>query len=180
MVIKDIDLEIGSAKPAVHRIIEPDEWTGSVIVQGNTATDLAGASATEPVLASGEYPVQICGDFGLLAELCLAPAYSAFAVGDKQRGCVKIWEAAKFALSVVGESRGRPCQTEDDHFDLLEGLQAETGIYEDPDILAGYHVVCHYRDNAEYGFLEDYAIKGGLPEVRRFITGLLSLAGAAV
>ena len=180
MLIKDINREIGFADPAVDRVVgSGDDWFGAVLLRVNTVVDSAEDAVPEMALASHEYPVQICGDFGLLAALCLAPAYSAFAMGDNQHGCAKVWAAAEFALSVVAESRGWPCQTEDDHFDLLERLQAKTGKYEDPDILAGYSLACTYRDGAEYGFLEDYVIKRGLPYVRIFITELLSLAKGA-
>ena len=181
MLIKDINREIGFASPATNGVVEPGEgWLGSVILRGGSvksATDAVMPDAAMPGvgLASGDYPVQICGDFGMLAALCLAPAYSAFAMGDSQGGCGKVWAAAEFALSLVAESRGWPCETEDDHFDLLERLQAETGKYADHDIVAGYSLAGTYRDGAEYGFLEDYVIKGGLPSVRRFITELLSL-----
>lgn len=175
MLIKDINREIGFASLATNGAVEAgDGWLGSVILRGSAVKSVPDAVVLEAALASCDYPVQICGDFGMLAALCLAPAYSAFAVGDNLDGCGKVWAAAEFALSIVAESRGWPCQTEDDHFDLLESLQAETGKYEDPDIVAGYLVACSYRDGAEYGFLEDYVIKGGLPGVRRFITELLS------
>ena len=114
------------------------------------------------------------GDGSLLATLCLVDSYSAFAEGDCESGCRKLWEAVEFALSVAAEKRGWPCQTEGDHFDILKQLQAETGKYEDPDIVSGYLVACNYRDNAEYGFMEDYEIKSGLPVVHDFIAELLS------
>ncbi len=175
MLIKDINREMGFASPATNGVIEPGEgWLGSVILRGDPVKPTQDAGVPGALLASGDYPVQICGDFGMLAALCLAPAYSAFAMGDNLGGCGKVWAAAEFALSLVAESRGWPCETEDDHFDLLERLQAESGKYEDPDIVAGYSLAGTYRDGAEYGFLEDYVIKGGLPSVGRFITELLS------
>lgn len=123
MLIKDINQAIGSADPAVNRVVgSGDDWFGTVVLHGNTVVDSAEAAVPEDALAPHDYPVQICGDFGLLAALCLAPAHSAFAMGDNQQGCAKIWAAAEFALSVVAESRGWPCQTESDHFDLLERL----------------------------------------------------------
>ena len=181
MLVKDINRGTGVADPAVSRVFgSGDDWFDTVLFPGNTFIGLPQMAMPKTVmpemdLASHAYPVQVCGDFEMLASLCLAPAYSAFAVGDNVDGCGKIWAATEFALSLVAESRGWPCQTEDDHFDLLEHLQAKTGKYEDPDIVAGYSLACSYRDGAEYGFLEDYVIKGGLPYVRRFITELLSL-----
>ena len=176
MLIKEINREMGFASPATNGVVESGEgWLGAVILRGGPVKSATDAAMPDRSLASGEYPVQICGDFGMLAALCLAPAYSAFAVGDSLGGCGKVWAAAEFTLSLVAKSRGWPCETEDDHFDLLERLQAETGKYEDPDIVAGYLLACSYRDGAEYGFLEDYVIKGGLSSVRRFITELLSL-----
>lgn len=187
MLIKDINREIGFASPSPNGVAAlNDGWLGSIILRGSPVKSAKDAAASKdavpnaaapnsPPASCNDYPVQICGDFGMLAALCLAPAYSAFAVGDNVGGCGKVWAAAEFALSLVAESRGRPCQTEDDHFDLLEHLQAKTGKYEDPDIVAGYLLACSYRDGAEFGFLEDYVIKGGLPYVRLFLTELLSL-----
>lgn len=174
MLVKEIKQGIEFANPAVARVFgSGDDWLGTVMLP-RTVIDFTEVGEPELDLKSHDYPVQIRGDFSLLASLLLAPAHSAFAVGDNQDGCGQIWAAAESALSIVAESRGRPCQTEDDHFDLLESLQAETGKYEDPDIVAGYSLACTYRDGAEYGFLEDYVIKGGLPYVRIFITELLS------
>ena len=177
MLVKDINPGTGVADPAVNRVFgSGDDWFDTVLFPGNTFIGLLETVMPEMDLTSQAYPVQVCGDFGMLASLCLAPAHSAFAVGDNLDGCGKVWAATEFALSLVAGSRGWPCQTEDDHFDLLEHLQAKTGKYEDPDIVAGYSLACSYRDGAEYGFLEDYVIKGGLPYIRRFITELLSLA----
>ena len=182
MLIKDLNQAIAFADPATNGVVDSNGngWLGTIILHGN------GVKATTPDAAApdapptpGDYPVQICGDFGMLAALCLAPAYAAFAVKDNLAGCRKVWAAAEFALSLVAESRGWPCQTEDDHFDLLKHLQAKTEKYEDPDIVAGYSLACTYRDGAEFGFLEDYVIKHGLPYVRIFITELLSLAQGA-
>ena len=172
MLTKDINQGIEFVNPEVNRVFgSGDAWLDTILLLGNPVINLTEGVALEPGLASCDYPLQICG----LSALCLAPAYSAFAMGDNLDGCGKVWAAAEFALSLVAKSRGWPCETEDDHFDLLERLQAETGKHEDPDIVAGYLLACSYRDGAEYGFLEDYVIKGGLSSVRRFITELLSL-----
>ena len=190
MLVKDINRGTGVADPAANRVFgSGDDWFDTVLFPGNTFIGLPQTVMPETVMpppampemdvASQTYPVQVRGDFGMLASLCLAPAYSAFAVGDNLDGCGKIWAATEFALSLVAKSHGWPCQTEDDHFALLKHLQAKTGKYEDPDILAGYLLACSYHDGAEYGFMEDYVIKYGLPYVRRFITELLSLAQGA-
>lgn len=182
MLIKDLNQAIAFADPSPNGVIDANGngWLGTVILHGNGVKSTPDAAAPDAPPAPGDYPVQICGDFGMLASLCLAPAHAAFAVGNNLAGCGKVWAAAEFALSLVAESRGWPCQTEDDHFALLKHLQAKTEKYEDPDIVAGYLVSCSYRDGAEYGFMEDYVIRGGLPSVRRFITELLSLTQGAV
>ena len=177
MLVKDINRESRFANPAANGAAGlGDDWFGTVLLHGNTVMDLAEADAPEMALASRDYPVQICGDFGMLAALCLAPAHAAFAAGDNLAGCRKVWNAAEFALSLVAESRGWPCQTQADHYDLLEHLQAEIGDREEIDLVAGYSLACSYRDGAEYGFLEDYVIKHGLPWVPRFIKELLARA----
>ena len=177
MLVKDINSGTGVADPAVNRVFgSGDDWFDTVLFPGNTFIGLPEPVMPEMDLASQAYPVQVCGDFGMLAALCLAPAHAAFAAGDNLAGCRKVWNAAEFALSLVAESRGWPCQTQADHYDLLEHLQAEIGDREEIDLVAGYSLACSYRDGAEYGFLEDYVIKHGLPWVPRFIKELLARA----
>ena len=101
----------------------------------------------------------------------------AFDDGNDKIGSLKLWEATECALSIVAESRNLPCLTEDDCFNLLHRLQAETGKYEDPDIVSAYLVAGYHRDNAEYGFMEDYVVRGTRPSVRCLVDELLSLAG---
>ena len=110
-------------------------------------------------------------------EVLFKDADLAFDAGNNVLGSRKLWEATECALSIVAESRNRPCLTEDDHFDLLHHLQAETGKYEGPDIVSGYLIAGYHRDNAEYGFLEDYVVRGTRPSVRCLVDELLMLAG---
>ena len=179
MLIKDLNHAIAFADPATNGVVDANGngWLGTVILHGNgVKSTTPAAAAPDAPPAPGDYPVQICGDFGMLAALCLAPAYAAFAVKDNLAGCRKVWDATEFALSLVAESRGWPCQTQSDHYDLMERLQAKIGNKEEHDISAGYSLACTYRDGAEFGFLEDYVIRHGLPYVRLFLTELLSLA----
>ena len=101
----------------------------------------------------------------------------AFDDSNNRLGSLKLWEATECALSIVAESRNRPCLTEDDHFNLLHHLQAETGKYESPDIVSAYLIAVYHRDNAEYGFMEDYVVRGTRPSVRGLVDELLLLAG---
>ena len=101
----------------------------------------------------------------------------AFDDGNNRLGSLKLWEATECALSIVAESRNLPCLTEDDRFDLLHHLQAETGKYEGPDVVSAYLVAGYHRDNAEYGFMEDYVVRGTRPSVRCLVDELLLLAG---
>ena len=101
----------------------------------------------------------------------------AFADGNNKIGSLKLWEATERALSIVAEGRNLRCQTEGDHFDLLHRLQDETGKYEDPDLVSAYLVAGYHRDNAEYGFMEDYVVRGTRPSVRCLVDELLLLAG---
>ena len=104
----------------------------------------------------------------------------AFEAGDNKLGSLRLWEAAECALSIVGESRGLPYSTEDDHFDLLELLMAETGrrddIYDGYDLISGYMTAGFIQNNAEYDFMEDYLLESSRRSVRRFIKELLPFA----
>lgn len=177
MSTKDINSETGLTGTAVDRAVEPvGGKRDSVAAPGHPAGGLIDQAAQGMNLGALIGIVAGHGDVSQLADLCLVHSYSAFARGDSESGCRKLWEAVEFALSVAADKRGWPCQTEDDHFDILEQLQAETGKYEDPDIVSGYLVACNYRENTKYGFMEDYEIKGGLLVVRDFVGELLSLA----
>ena len=105
----------------------------------------------------------------------------AFAAGDSKLGSLKLWEATATALTMVGQSRGLPCQTEDDHFDLLEALMAETGrkddTYDGYDLISGYLVAGYVQDNADYDFMEGYELEGSLRSVHQFVDELLPFAG---
>ena len=104
----------------------------------------------------------------------------AFAAGDDKRGSQKLWEAAERALSIVAVSRDLPCQTEDDHFDLLESLMAESGRrddgYDGYDLISGYLVAGFVQNNVDYGFMESYELKGSRRSVRHFVNELLPFA----
>ena len=104
----------------------------------------------------------------------------AFEAGDNKLGSLKLWEAAQCALSIVGESRGLPYSTEDDHFDLLELLMAETGrrddIYDGYDLISGYLTAGFIQNNVEYDFMEDYLLESSRRSVRRFVKELLPFA----
>ena len=105
----------------------------------------------------------------------------AFDAGDNKLGSLKLWEAAECALAIVADGRGWPCQTEDDHFDLLELLMAETGrgedIYDGYDLISGYLVAGYVQNNAGYDFMEGYELEGSRHSVRHFINELLPFAG---
>ena len=105
----------------------------------------------------------------------------AFEAGDNKLGSLRLWEAAVVALSIVAENRGLPCQTEDDHFDLLELLMSETGrrvdIYDGYDLISGYLTAGFVQNNVEYDFMEDYLLESSRRSVRRFVKELLPFAG---
>ena len=110
-------------------------------------------------------------------EALLKASDRAFEAGDTKLGSLKLWEAAECALSIVGESRGLPYSTEDDHFDLLELLMAETGrrddIYDSYDLISGYLVAGYIQNNADFDFMEGYELEGSRRSVRQFINELL-------
>ena len=105
-----------------------------------------------------------------------AEAEQAFAAGDDRLGSQRLWDAAEVALRTLAARRGWPCETEGDHFNIIERLQAETGECEDPDIMSGYLNARGYWDNARLGFMEDYFLKGGVPIVHEFVNEILALA----
>ena len=115
-----------------------------------------------------------------LIESLFEAADRAFDAGNSKLCSLKLWEAAECALSAVAESRDVPSATEDDHFDLLELLMAETGrrvdIYDGYDLISGYLVAGYIRDNAEYDFMESYELEGTRRSVRLFINELLPFA----
>ena len=115
-----------------------------------------------------------------LIESLFEAADRAFDAGNSKLCSLKLWEAAECALSAVAESRDVPSTTEDDHFDLLELLMAETGrrvdIYDGYDLISGYLVAGYIRDNAEYDFMESYELEGTRRSVRLFINELLPFA----
>ena len=81
-------------------------------------------------------------------------------------------------LSIVAESRGLSCRTEDDHLDLLESLMAETGRRDDSyDLISGYLVAGYIQNNADYDFMEGYEMEGSRRSVRNFVNELLPFAG---
>ena len=120
-------------------------------------------------------------DHPLAIQAFLQASDRAFDAGDNTIGSLKLWEAAECALSMAAAKLGRPCQTEDDHFDLLELLMAESGTREDRndgyDLVSGYLVAGYFQNNADYDFMEGYELEGSRHSARRFIDELVSFAG---
>lgn len=101
----------------------------------------------------------------------------AFDAGDNKLGSLKLWEAAEGALSIVADGRGWPCQTVEDHFEILKQLNAESNKSNDVDLLGStYQTAGYFRNNADYDFMEDYVVRRGRPLVRQFVDGLLDIA----
>ena len=120
-------------------------------------------------------------DRTLVIQDLLEASDRAFDAGDNQLGSLKLWEAAECTLSIVAESRDPPWRSEDDHFDLLELLMAETGrredIYDGYDLISGYLVAGYIQNNSDYDFMEGYELEGSRNSVRQFINELLPFAG---
>ena len=105
-------------------------------------------------------------------------SHQAFNGSDNKLGSSMLWEAAECALSIMAESRGLSCRTEDDHFDLLESLMAETGRRDDIyDLISGYLVAGYIRNNADCDFMEGYELEGSRRSVHNFVNELLPFAG---
>ena len=106
-----------------------------------------------------------------------AESEQALAAGDDRLGSQRLWDAAEAALRTLAAGRGWRCETEEQQFYIIEQLQAETGECEDPDIMSGFLDALGYRDNARYGFMEDYFLNGGIAIVHDFVKDILALAG---
>ena len=108
-----------------------------------------------------------------------AESEQALVDGDDRLGSQRLWDAAEAALRTLAAGRGWRCDTEEEQFYIIEQIQVETGECEDPDIMSGYLNALGYRDNARYGFMEDYVLNGGVAIVHDFVNDILALAGEA-
>ena len=92
---------------------------------------------------------------------------------EKRQGSQKIWDAAVAALTLIAEERGWACKTEDDRWDIIERLHAES-----PELWldAGYGTALGLQEYAAGGFAEDYEFIVAVPGGIWFVQELLKIA----
>ena len=93
---------------------------------------------------------------------------------EKRRGSQKLWDATVAALTLIADERGWACQTEDDHWNIVDRLQAELPGHEWLD--AGYGVAQGHRDHIAGVLMEDYELILAIPDGVDFVEELLEIA----
>ncbi len=109
------------------------------------------------------------------ARTLLFEAYVEFADGDDHlKACEKLWQAAAHAITAAAQQRGWGCDGDPESLnDIICRLSEEQ---DDPYLISAFSSAKMFRDNVEYGFMEDFQIKGSRPRARRFIEHILSLS----
>ena len=109
------------------------------------------------------------------ARTLLLEAYVEFLDGDDElKACEKLWQAAAHAITAAAQKRGWECC--DDLESLSAAIDRLSEEMEDSSLRSSYSSVEMFRDNVEYGFMEDFQIKGSRPRARQFIERILSLS----
>ena len=103
----------------------------------------------------------------------LLDAYAEFADGDDCRpACEKLWQAAAHAIAAVAQQRGWPHGGAEARYAAVNRLAEEL----DDELLSScYSAVKMFRDNAEFGFMEDFQLQSSRARARYFIERMLSL-----
>ena len=96
---------------------------------------------------------------------------------EKREGSQKIWDATVAALELIAEERGWACKTEDDHWAILDHLQAESPKHEWLD--AGYSTALSYQDYVSGVVADDRELGMALPGGVWFVSELLEIAESA-
>ena len=107
------------------------------------------------------------------ARQLLLDANAAFADGaDCRPAGEKLWQAAAHAITAVAQQRGWPCGSAEARYAAVNRLAAEL----DDELLSScYAAVKMFRDNAEFGFMEDFQLQSSGPRARYFIERMLSV-----
>ena len=93
---------------------------------------------------------------------------------EKRRGSQKLWDATVAALTLIADERGWACQTEDDHWAIVDRLQAESPKHEWLD--AGYITALSYQEYVSGVVAEDGELGLALPGGVWFVNELLEIA----
>ena len=101
----------------------------------------------------------------------LAKSDRQFAAGDARQGSATLWRAAECAMTAVAKQRGWAHDDNNALFAAAKRLAEEQG---DRIILSEYLAAEIFRDNAQYGYLEDYEIEAFVPPTHDTIYHLLS------
>ncbi len=109
------------------------------------------------------------------ARTLLLEAYVEFLDGDDDlKACEKLWQSAAHAITAAAQQRGWECG--DDLESLSAAIDRLSEEMKDSSLRSSYSSVEMFRDNIEYGFMEDFQIKGSRPRARQFIERILSLS----
>lgn len=108
------------------------------------------------------------------ARALLMESYVEFLDGDDElKACEKLWQAAAHAITAAAQKRGWECGGPHWLNDTIDRLAEEQN---DPHLTSAFSAAKMFRDNVEYGFMEDFQIKSARPRARRFIERILSLS----
>ena len=95
---------------------------------------------------------------------------------EKREGSQKLWAAAAAALRLIAEERGWACETEDDHWDIVDRLTAESVKPGHESLDAGYITALSYQEYVSGIVAEDGGELGmALPGGVWFVNELLGI-----
>ena len=106
------------------------------------------------------------------SRVLLFEAYVEFADGDPLKACEKLWQSAAHAITAAAQQRGW------EYGDLHSLYKAAKLLGEEMDderLFLQFDVADTFRANAEYGFMEDFQLKGNRRDVRHLVERVLSL-----
>ena len=95
---------------------------------------------------------------------------------EKREGSQKVWEATVAALGLIAEERGWACETEDDHWGIIDRLTAESANPDHESLDAGYITALGHQEYATGGFAEEYEFIVSVPAGVWFVAELLKIA----
>ena len=101
----------------------------------------------------------------------LAKSDRQFAAGDARQGSATLWRAAECAMTAVAKQRG---WAHDDNKALLTAAKRLAEEQDNISVHTGFGAAEMFRDNAKYGYLEDYEIEAFVPPTHDTINHLLS------
>lgn len=106
------------------------------------------------------------------AQELLAKSDRQFAAGEYREGSETLWRAAELAMIAVAEQRGWKHRSYKELFHAAKRLSEEQ---KDRSFNNEFGVAEMFRENAIYGYLEDYEPDAFKSIVHRFVSRTLSL-----